>query len=54
MFRKAYIDRLVGKKVITLYHDPKLRTWYLVSQCTGELQPVSIRGFITILKSFKH
>lgn len=51
MFKTAYHKNLIGKKVVTLYHDNS--DWYLVSQYTGAIEPVSVRGLISHLRDFK-
>ena len=50
-FGTAYHDRLTGKKVITLYRSST--QWWLVSQYTGALYDVSLKGLKDIWADFK-
>ena len=50
--KTAYYEKLAFKKYITLYHDTENKKWYFVSQYTGEIVPVSLKGFISLVKDF--
>ena len=50
-FGTAYLDRFFRKKVLTLFYDEG--KWYLLSQYTGALYDVSLKGFREALADFK-
>ena len=51
LFGTAYYDRFLRKKVITLYRGST--QWWLVSQYTGALYDVSLKGLKSLLADFK-
>ena len=49
--KDRFIDRFFRKKVLTLFYDEG--KWYLLSQYTGALYDVSLKGFREALDDFK-
>ena len=49
--KDRFIDRFFQNKVLTLFRDEG--KWYLLSQYTGALYDVSLKGFREALADFK-